>query len=158
MVNHLHLPNAIYFEIDSESKKEHTTPIRDPLSENAMEEKDNNMGDVRLANKSVDEHGLPRAFLEDCDITNDAVIKFDPADGLRDNGDLYLNLDNKSVIRPSSSIEAINLNSWPTTSSETTPEQHKDKLGTQRMEKLIVLLSLEISFKIDFLVFHYSFY
>ena len=147
MVNHLHMPNAIYFEIDSESKKEHTTPIRNPLSENAMEEEDNNMGDIRLTNKSVDEHGLPRAFLEDCDITNDAVIKFDPADGLRDNADLYLNLDNKSVIRPSSSIEAINLNSWPTTSSETTPEQHKDKLGTQRMEKFIVLLSLEISFE-----------
>ena len=122
-----------------------------------MEKEDNNMGDARLANETVAGHDLPRAFLEDCDITNDAVIKFDPADGLRDNGDLYLNLDNKSVIRPSSSIEAINLNSWPTTSSETTPEQHKDKLGTQRMEKLIVLLSLEI-LTIDFLVFHHSFY
>ena len=144
MGNCFHMPNTIYFEIDSEIKKEKMTPIRNPLSENAMEEGDNNMGDVRLANKSIDEHGLPRAFLEDCDITNDAVIKFDPSDGLRDNADLYLNLDNKSVIRPSSSIEAINLNSWPTTSSETTPEQHKDKLGTQRMEKLIVLLSLEI--------------
>ena len=107
-----------------------------------MEEEDNNMGEVRLVNKSVDEHDLPLAFSEECDITTDAVIKFDPADGFRDNADLYLNLDNKSVIRPSSSIEAINLNSWPTTSSETTPEQHKDKLGKQRMEKLIVLLSL----------------
>ena len=99
-----------------------------------MEEEDNNMGDVRVANEYVDEHDLPRAFLEECDITTDAVIKFDPADCLQDNADLYLNLDNKSVIRPSSSIEAINLNSWPTTSSETTPEQHKDKLGKQRMD------------------------
>ena len=99
-----------------------------------MEEEDNNTDDVRLPNKSFDEHDLPRAFLEDCDITNDAVMKFDPANGLRDNADLYLNLDNKSFIRPSSSIEAINLNSWPTTSSETTPEQHKDKLGKQRMD------------------------
>ena len=105
-----------------------------------MEKEDYTRGDVRHVNESVDEHDLPRAFLKDCYITNDAVIKFDPADGLRDNADLYLNLDNKSGIRPSSSIEAINLNSWPTTSSETTPEQHKDKLGKQRMEKLIVLL------------------
>ena len=103
-----------------------------------MEEEDNNMGEVRLVNKSVDEHDLPLAFSEECDITTDAVIKFDPADGFRDNADLYLNLDNKSVIRPSSSIEAINLNSWPTTSSETTPEQHKDKLGTQKTYHIII--------------------
>ena len=123
-----------YFEIDSDTKTEHTATIRNSLSENVMEKEDNNMSDVKHVNESVDEHDLPRAILEDCDITNDAVIKFDPADGLRDNADLYLNLDNKSFIRPSSSIEAINLNSWPTTSSETTPEQHKDKLGKQRMD------------------------
>ena len=144
IMNYFHMPNTIYFEIDSGSKNEQTTPIRNPLAENAMEKEDNNMGDVRLANESVDEHALPHGFLEDCDITNDAVIKFDPVDGLRDNADLYLNLDNKSFIRPSSSIEAINLNSWPTTSSETTPEQHKDKLGTQHTEKLTILLSLEM--------------
>ena len=35
----------------------------------------------------------------------------------------------EQILRPSSSIEAVNLNSWPTSSTDTSPEQHKDKLG-----------------------------
>ena len=42
--------------------------------------------------------------------------------------DSSLILDSQGI-RPSSSVEAVNLNSWPTSSNETSPEQHKDKLG-----------------------------
>ena len=67
------------------------------------------------------------------DQQNDAVISFDEIEDIRRNEDTsneisyYQPID--QILRPSSSIEAVNLNSWPTSSTETSPEQHKDKLG-----------------------------
>lgn len=65
----------------------------------------------------------------------DRVMNFvDPPE----NDDSSFNLETQTM-RPSSSIEAVNLNSWPTSSNETTPEQHKDKLGTTNQ---VVILSM----------------
>ena len=67
------------------------------------------------------------------DQQNDAVISFDEIEDRRRNEDTSNEISYyqpiEQILRPSSSIEAVNLNSWPTSSTETSPEQHKDKLG-----------------------------
>ena len=67
------------------------------------------------------------------DQQNDAVISFDEIEDSRRNEDTSNEISYyqpiEQILRPSSSIEAVNLNSWPTSSTETSPEQHKDKLG-----------------------------
>ena len=59
---------------------------------------------------------------------DDAVISFNPGPEEIDNEISYYQ-PIEQILRPSSSIEAVNLNSWPTSSTETSPEQQKDKLG-----------------------------
>ena len=67
------------------------------------------------------------------DQQNDAVISFDEIEDNRKDEDATNEISYyqpiEQILRPSSSIEAVNLNSWPTSSTETSPEQHKDKLG-----------------------------
>ena len=42
----------------------------------------------------------------------------------------FINPEEEQSIRPGSSVEAVNLNSWPASSTDTSPEQlQKDKLG-----------------------------
>ena len=61
------------------------------------------------------------------------MISFDEIEDRRRNEDTSNEISYyqpiEEILRPSSSIEAVNLNSWPTSSTETSPEQHKDKLG-----------------------------
>ena len=67
------------------------------------------------------------------DQQNDAVISFDEIEDRKRDEDTSNEISYyppiEQILRPSSSIEAVNLNSWPTSSTETSPEQHKDKLG-----------------------------
>ena len=62
------------------------------------------------------------------DQPDDPVISFKPEDDETDYEGCYYQ-PVEQILRPSSSIEAVNLNSWPTSSTETSPEQQKDKLG-----------------------------
>jgi hypothetical protein len=50
----------------------------------------------------------------------------------------YFNPDFQPM-RPTSSIEAVNLNSWPTSSNEASPEQQMDKLGINKIRNTISL-------------------
>ena len=62
------------------------------------------------------------------DQPDDPVMSFEPEDEETDNERPYYQ-PVEQILRPSSSIEAVNLNSWPTSSTDTSPEQQKDKLG-----------------------------
>ena len=85
--------------------------------------------------KDINEE-IPITLAEDKQ-KEDPVISFNPGYEETENERSYYQ-PVEQILRPSSSIEAVNLNSWPTSSTDTSPEQHKDKLGnSSKMEHTI---------------------
>ena len=104
------------------------------IDNNAPPLHNNDVSDINIS-KDTDEE-TPGAFADD-NQKEDPVISFNPGYEETENERSYYQ-PVEQILRPSSSIEAVNLNSWPTSSTDTSPEQHKDKLGnSSKMEHTI---------------------
>ena len=95
------------------------------IDTNASPVERNDVNDTNIS-KDLDEE-KPGALADD-NQKEDPVISFNPGYEETENERSYYQPVDQ-ILRPSSSIEAVNLNSWPTSSTDTSPEQHKDKLG-----------------------------